>query len=182
MDLGADERVGVLIDGVNLHGATRSLGFDVDYKRLLKVFRQNCRLVRAIYFAAVQDEADHQRARPLVDWLSYNGFSIVTKRLKVYTDDAGWRRVRGDVSIEVAVVAMQLADHLDHIILFCSDGDLRCLVAALQQMGKRVSVVSTVKTHPAMIADDLRRQADHFIDLDVLKPLIERKSLEPPPR
>lgn len=175
MQLGEDQRVGIFIDGANLHASVRAVGFDIDFKRLLRLFREKSRLVRATYFAAIEDEGDHQRVRPLVDWLAYNGFAIVTKRLRIYTDDAGGRRVRGDIGVELTVVAMGLARHLDHIVIFSGDGDLRYLAAALQQMGKCVSVVSTLGTHPVMVADELRRQADHFVDLAELKPLIERK-------
>lgn len=174
MHLEKDQRVGIFIDGANLHASVRAVGFDIDFRRLLRVFRENSRLIRATYFAAIEDEGDHQRVRPLVDWLSYNGFAIVTKRLRVYTDDAGGRRVRGDIGVELTVVALGLAQHLDHIVIFSGDGDLRYLAAALQQMGKRVSVVSTLGTHPVTVADELRRQADQFVDLSELKPLIER--------
>jgi uncharacterized LabA/DUF88 family protein len=69
------------------------------------------------------------------------------------------------MDIELAVDAMELAEHLDHIVLFSGDGDFRTLVEALQHKGKRVSVVSTLTTQPPMVADELRRQADQFIDL-----------------
>jgi NYN domain len=67
------------------------------------------------------------------------------------------------------VDAMRLADALDHVVLFTGDGDFRALVAALQLKGKRVSVISTLQTTPAMVADELRRQADQFIDLAELE-------------
>lgn len=168
------ERIAVFIDGANLYAAARSLGFDIDYKRLLEVFRGKGQLVRALYYTAIAEDQEFSSIRPLVDWLDYNGFTMVTKPAKEFTDAAGRRKVKGDMDVDLTVDAMRLAPALDHIVLFSGDGDFRCLVEALQQMGKRVSVVSSLHTHPPMVADELRRQADQFIDLYDLRPSICR--------
>jgi uncharacterized LabA/DUF88 family protein len=168
------ERVALFIDGANLYATSKSLGFDVDYKRLLALFRQKAHLVRALYYTALSEDQEYSSIRPLIDWLDYNGFTMVTKPTKEFTDASGRRKIKGNMDIELAVDAMRLSDTLDHIVLFSGDGDFRGLVAALQQKGKRVSVVSTLQTQPAMVADELRRQADQFIDLADLEQLIGR--------
>lgn len=168
------ERLALFIDGANLYATSKALGFDIDYKRLLAHFRQKAHLIRALYYTALAEDQEYSSIRPLIDWLDYNGYTMVTKPIKEFTDSTGRRKVKGNMDIELAVDAMRLADTLDHIILFSGDGDFRGLVAALQQKGKRVSVVSTLQTQPAMIADDLRRQADQFIDLADLENIIGR--------
>ena len=168
------ERIGLFIDGANLYATAKSLGFDIDYKRLLGLFRQKGQLIRALYYTALAEEQEYSSIRPLIDWLDYNGFTIVTKPTKEFTDAMGRRKIKGNMDIELAVDAMQLADSLDHIVLFSGDGDFRSLVEALQQKGKRVSVISTLRTQPPMVADELRRQADQFIDLADLMPQIAR--------
>jgi uncharacterized LabA/DUF88 family protein len=173
------ERTAVFIDGANLYAATRALGFDIDFKRLLLWFRQRVCLVRALYYTALIEDQEFSSLRPLVDWLEYNGFTVVTKPAKEFTDAAGRRKIKGNMDVEIAVDAMCLAQRLDHIVLFSGDGDFRGLVVALQEAGKRVSVVSTLTSQPPMIADELRRQADQFIDLAELEPLISRASVRP---
>lgn len=168
------ERIGLFIDGANLYATAKSLGFDIDYKSLLKSFREKGRLVRAYYYTALSEEQEYSSIRPLIDWLDYNGYTMVTKPTKEFTDASGRRKVKGNMDIELAVDAMELADHLDHIVLFSGDGDFRSLVEALQHKGKRVSVVSTLRTQPPMIADELRRQADNFIDICELKDVLGR--------
>lgn len=170
----ANERVALFIDGANLYATSKSLGFDIDYKRLLSLFRQKCQLVRALYYTALAEDQEYSSIRPLIDWLDYNGYSMVTKPTKEFTDASGRRKVKGNMDIELAVDAMRLADTLDHVVLFSGDGDFRSLIAALQQRGKRASVVSTLQTQPPMVADELRRQADQFIDLADLETLICR--------
>lgn len=169
-----NERVALFIDGANLYATSKALGFDIDYKRLLAHFRQKGHLVRALYYTALAEDQEYSSIRPLIDWLDYNGFTMITKPTKEFTDATGRRKVKGNMDIELTVDAMRLAEHLDHIVLFSGDGDFRCLVAGLQQMGRRVSVVSTLQTQPPMVADELRRQSDQFIDLADLESQIGR--------
>jgi uncharacterized LabA/DUF88 family protein len=176
------ERLGVFIDGANLYAASRTLGFDVDYKNLLAHFRKQGYLVRAYYYTALLETDEYSPLRPLVDWLGYNGYAVVTKPAKEFTDATGRRRVKGSVDIEMAVDVLDLSAHLDHVVLFSGDGDLRRLVEAVQRRGLRVTVVSTIRTQPAMIADELRRQADNFVDLAELAEYITRRQVEPRPR
>ncbi len=175
------ERVALFIDGANLYATAKALGFDIDYKRLLTMFRSKSQLVRALYYTALAEDQEYSSIRPLVDWLDYNGYTMVTKPTKEFTDALGRRKIKGNMDIELSVDAMRLADSLDHIVLFTGDGDFRALAAALQLKGKRVSVISTLQTQPAMVADELRRQADQFIDLADLENMICRDPASRPP-
>ncbi len=174
MHIYKNERIALFIDGANLYATAKSLGFDIDYKRLLNVFRNEGNLIRALYYTALAEDQEYSSIRPLIDWLDYNGYTMVTKPTKEFTDATGRRKIKGNMDIELAVDAMRLADSLDHIVLFSGDGDFRSLVAALQQKGKRVSVVSTLQTQPPMVADELRRQADQFVDIADLEQKICR--------
>jgi uncharacterized LabA/DUF88 family protein len=175
------ERIGLFIDGANLYAASRALGIDIDYKRLYKEFAAKGRLMRAFYYTAMTDDQDYSPIRPLIDWLDYNGYTMVTKPAKEFTDFAGRHKIKGNMDIELAVDAMEMASVLDHIVLFSGDGDFRRLVEAVQRRGVRVSVVSTVRSTPPMVADELRRQADSFIDLADLTPRIRRLPDGPEP-
>jgi uncharacterized LabA/DUF88 family protein len=175
-----NERVALFIDGSNLYSAARALGFDIDYRRLLKVFREQGRLVRAYYYTALVEDQEYSPIRPLIDWLDYNGFTMVTKPTKEFTDAMGRRKIKGNMDIELAIDVLEMAEHLDHVILFSGDGDFRRLVEAVQRRGLRVSVVSTIKSSPPMVADELRRQADDFIELSELAPLIARNLSDRP--
>ncbi|WP_339716078.1 NYN domain-containing protein [uncultured Sneathiella sp.] len=161
----SEERIALFIDGSNLYAAARALGFDIDYKRLLSEFASQGRLVRAFYYTALIEDQEYSPIRPLVDWLDYNGYTMVTKPTKEFTDSTGRRKYKGNMDIELAIDMMELAKHIDHAVLFSGDGDFRRLVESIQRQGVRVTVVSTVKSQPPMIADELRRQADFFIEL-----------------
>jgi uncharacterized LabA/DUF88 family protein len=172
------ERIGLFIDGANLYATAKSLGFDIDYRRLLKEFQSRGKLIRAFYYTALIEDQEYSSIRPLIDWLDYNGYSVITKPTKEFIDSTGRRKVKGNMDIELAVDAMEMAEHLDHVVLFSGDGDFRSLVEAIQRKGVRVSVVSTNATQPAMVADELRRQADEFIDLMHLVSKIGRDPAE----
>jgi uncharacterized LabA/DUF88 family protein len=169
-----EERLAIFIDGANLYGAARSLGFDIDYRRLLDLFAKKGRLIRAFYYTTLIEDQEYSPIRPLIDWLDYNGYSMVTKPLREYTDSQGRRRVKGNVDIDLAIDALEMADRADHILLFSGDGDFKRLVEAIQRKGVRVTVVSTIKSSPPMVSDELRRQADNFVELMELSPHIQR--------
>ena len=169
-----DDRVALFIDGANLYQAARALGFDIDYRRLLGAFTEGCRFIRAYYYTALLDEQEYSPIRPLVDWLEYNGFTMVTKPLKEFTQPTGRRKLKGNMDVEMAVDVMELAPKLDHVVLISGDGDFRRLAEAVQRMGVRVTVISTMRTNPPMVADELRRQADIFIELPDLYDLVAR--------
>ena len=182
MNFYPQERIALFIDGANLYAAARALGFDIDYKRLLDLFASKGRLIRAFYYTALIDEQEYSPIRPLVDWLDYNGYTMVTKPTKEFTDGAGRRKIKGNMDIELAIDMMEMAELLDHAGIFPGDGDFRRLVEAVQRQGRRVSVVSTIRTQPPMIADELRRQADAFIELQDLQPQINRTPAQADPR
>ena len=175
MNFHSNERIALFIDGSNLYAAARALGFDIDYKRMLEIFEEQAILVRAFYYTALVEDQEFSPIRPLVDWLDYNGYTMVTKPTKEFTDPTGRRKIKGNMDIELAIDVMEMLQHLDHIVLFSGDGDFRRLVEAAQRQGKRVTVISTVKSKPPMVADELRRQSDYFIELQDLKGEIARK-------
>ena len=174
MNFYPQERIALFVDGANLYAAARALGFDIDYKRLLDLFADKGYLIRAFYYTALVEDQEYSSIRPLVDWLDYNGYTMVTKPTKEFIDITGRRKIKGNMDIEIAIDMMEMSSNLDHIVLFSGDGDFRYLVEAVQRKGVRVTVVSTMRTQPPMIADELRRQADNFLELQDLTPEIER--------
>jgi uncharacterized LabA/DUF88 family protein len=174
-----DERVALFIDGANLYSASRNLGFDVDYRNLLEFFRKRAHIIRAYYYSAVLETDEYSPLKPLTDWLAYNGYTLVTKPAKEFTDSSGRRRIKGSMDIEVAVDMLELSPRLDHAVLFSGDSDFRRLVEAVQRKGVRVSVISSIRTTPPMVADELRRQADQFVELADIAPEFTRRQTEP---
>jgi len=172
------EKIALFIDGANLYAAAKSLGFDIDYKRLLMEFQSKGYLLRAYYYTALAEDQEYSSIRPLIDWLDYNGYTVVTKPTKEFVDSSGRRKIKGNMDIELAVNAMEMAEAVDHLVLFSGDGDFRSLVEAVQRRGRKVTVVSTLSSQPPMIADELRRQADHFVDLASLKDAVGRDPAE----
>jgi uncharacterized LabA/DUF88 family protein len=171
-----EEKLALFIDGSNLYSAARALDFDIDYRLLLKWAAAQGRLVRAFYYTSVSEDQEYSPVRPLVDWLDYNGYRMVTKPIREYNDSQGRKKIRGTIDIELAIDMMEIADHVDHIMLFSGDGDFRRLIEAVQRKGVRVTVVGTIESATPMVADELRRQADHFLELDILAPEIMRTS------
>ncbi|MBR1213437.1 NYN domain-containing protein [Bradyrhizobium sp. JYMT SZCCT0180] len=178
--MSSSDRIALFIDGANLYSTCRALGFDVDYKRLLKEFKSRGTLLRAFYFTTIIEDQEYTSVRPLIDWLDYNGYTVVTKLTKEFIDPSGRRKVKGSMNIELAVHAMELADHVDRMFLFSGDGDFRSLLEAVQRRGVHATVISTIVSQPPMVADDLRRQADAFVDLAELKPVLGRDPSERP--
>jgi len=177
-EMSSTNKIAVFIDGANIYATSKALGFDVDYKQLLLEIQRRGNLVRAFYYTTIIEDQEYSSIRPLLDWLGYNGYTVITKPSKEFLDESGRRRVKGDMHIELAVDAMELADHIDEMVLFSGDGDFRSLVEAVQRRGVRVTVVSTISSQPPMIADELRRQADAFVDLIELLPRIARSQSE----
>ncbi len=173
------ERTALFIDGANLYSASRNLGFDVDYRNMLDYFRTKTNIIRAYYYSAVLETEEYSPLKPLTDWLAYNGYNLVTKAAREFTDGSGRRRVKGNMDVELAIDMMEMAPKLDHAVLFSGDSDFRRLVEAVQRQGVRVSVVSTVRSVPPMIGDELRRQADQFLELAEIAPGFTRRQMEP---
>ena len=175
-----DERLALFIDGLSLYSSSRALEFNIDFKLLRSEFMRRGKLVKAFYYTAILENDEYSSMRPLVDWLDYNGFTTVTKPAREYIDSQGNRKVKGNMDIELTVDALELSDRLDHVVLFSGNGDFRKLVESLQRKGVRVSVVSTTHTQSPMISDELRRQADSFIELDQLKDIVGRPERQTP--
>ena len=176
------EKIALFIDGANLYATSRALGFDIDYRKLLASFQKRGYLLRAYYYTALVEDQEYSSIRPLIDWLDYNGYKVVTKPAKEFTDSTGRRKIKGNMDIELTIDALELSDVVDHYVIFSGDGDFRTLVEALQRRGRKVSIVSTMASQPPMISDDLRRQADNFIDLMSLKGELGREPGERPVR
>ncbi|MFW5835189.1 MAG: NYN domain-containing protein [Pseudomonadota bacterium] len=174
LPLRPEERYAVFIDGANLYQTAKTLGFDIDYKRLRSLFREHGQLVRIYYYTALLDEQEYSPVRPLVDWLDYNGYTLVTKPLKEYTHATGRRKFKGNMDIEIAVDVMEMAAHVDHIVLCSGDGDFRRLLEGAQRQGCRTTVISSLFSNPPMVADELRRQSDFFVDLHDLEAELAR--------
>jgi uncharacterized LabA/DUF88 family protein len=168
------EKIALFIDGANLYATAKALGFDIDYKKLLKEFQSKGYLLRAYYYTALAEDQEYSSIRPLIDWLDYNGYTVVTKPTKEFVDATGRRKIKGNMDIELAVHMMEMAESVDHFVLFSGDGDFRSLVEAVQRKGRKVSVISTLVSQPPMIADELRRQADHFVELQTMQSKIGR--------
>ncbi len=172
----SEEKMAMFIDGSNLYSAARALDFDIDYRLLLECMASYSQLTRAFYYTALIEDQEYSPLRPLVDWLDYNGYTMVTKPTKEFTDSQGRKKIKGNMDIELAIDMMEMADKVDHMVLFSGDGDFRRLVETVQRKGTRVTVVSTLQSAPPMVSDDLRRQADHFLDLKSLAPHIQRQN------
>lgn len=176
------EKIALFIDGANLYATSKSLGFDIDYRKLLAHFQKKGYLLRAYYYTALVEDQEYSSIRPLIDWLDYNGYKVVTKPAKEFTDSTGRRKIKGNMDMELAIDALEMAEHVDHYVIFSGDGDFRSLVEALQRRGRKVTVVSTMSSQPPMISDDLRRQADHFVDLLSLRADVGREIADRSPR
>lgn len=170
----SDEKLAIFIDGANLYSSAKSLDFDIDYKLLLKWLASRGRIIRSFYYTALIEEQEYSPIKPLADWLDYNGYSLITKPVREFTDSNGRKKIKGNMDIELAIDMMEISDKADHIMLFSGDGDFRRLIEAVQRKGVRVTVISTLESNPVMVSDELRRQADHFLDLDLLSPYICR--------
>jgi uncharacterized LabA/DUF88 family protein len=178
--MSASNKIALFIDGANLHATGRALGFDIDYRRLLREFQSRGALVRAFYYTTVIEDQEYTSIRPLIDWLDYNGYTVVTKPTKEFIDASGRRKVKGSMNIELAVNAMDMTDRIDQMFLFSGDGDFRPLLEAMQRRGVHVTVISTITSQPPMVADELRRQADVFVDVADLKSKLGRDPSERP--
>ena len=169
-----DERIAVFIDGKSLFACSKGLGFEIDFKLFRKEFARRGKLNKLSYFTTLVDNDEFSSVKPLVDWLTYNGYNTVTKTVKEYVDPSGFRKVKGNTAVEMTIAVLDMVPYVDHIVIVTGDKDFKPLIEAVQQRGTRVSVVSSIRVQPPMLSDDLRRQADNFIELDELRSLIEK--------
>lgn len=177
-----NNRTAIFIDGANLYATAKALALDLDYKRLLAYYGDD--LIRAYYYSAIIEAEEFSTIRPLLDWLDYNGYKVVSKLAKEYVDARGQRKIKGNMDIELAIDAIELAihGHMDRAVIFTGDGDFKHLVSALQRHGVHVTIVSSIQTQPGMCADELRRVADAFVDLNDIADKVQRAHIERPAR
>lgn len=165
----------IFIDGSNLYASIKALGLSaIDYKKILSHFEGT--IHKALYFTALPPKEEPSSLRPMVDYLEYNGWGVIQKETKQFKDPvSGAMKIKGNMDVEMTTLMLELAPYCSDIVLFSGDGDFRFLVETLQRRyGICVTVVSTIVSRPAMIADDLRRQADKFIDIVDLHPNIKQ--------
>lgn len=166
------KKTAIFIDGANLSSSASQIGMRIDFKKLLTFYEKNYDLIRAYYYTALSDNAAYKNIHSLVDWLSYNGYNVISKKAKEFVSEDSVKRIKGNMDCEIIVGMLEMAPHVDHLILFSGDGDFRCVVEAVQRMGKRVTIVSAARGDQSVTADELIRQADYFVDLADLRPHI----------
>jgi uncharacterized LabA/DUF88 family protein len=175
MSFSPNDKIALFIDGADLSATAKALGFDIDFKRLLREFQSRGTLRRAFYYAVISEDHEYSTIRPLIDWLGYNGYTVITKAAKEFPDASGQRRIKGSIDVELAVNAMEFAECVDQMVLFSGDSNFCSVVEAVQRRGVRVTVISTISSQPSMLADSLRRQADVFTDLIELQSRLGRE-------
>lgn len=160
------ERAAVFIDGYGTHYTCKSLGIEIDYRKLSELIRRQTTVIRNYYFTPLVEGQDFIAVKPLLDFLQYNGWTTVTRPYKehyVSTNTA------------LAVTAMEIAPAIEQAIIFSGNGDFTPLIEALKRRGIHTTVASTVRSEQSYCSDDLRRAADAFIDLDDIRSAISRE-------
>jgi uncharacterized LabA/DUF88 family protein len=171
------DKTALFIDGSNFYAAAKGLNLDIDFARMRAYFAKDTNLIRAYYYTAIPEDQEFSSLRPLVDWLDYNGYAVVSKLTREFIDEeTGKRRLKGNMDMELALDMLKLAPHIDHAVLFSGDGDFCRLLEDVQALGVRTTVVSTNKTTPPMVADQLRRMADIYIDMVDIAPDISKSN------
>ncbi|MGB2107103.1 MAG: NYN domain-containing protein [Candidatus Puniceispirillum sp.] len=171
------DKTALFIDGSNFYAAARGLNLDIDFARMRSYFAKDTNLIRAYYYTAIPEDQEFSSLRPLVDWLDYNGYAVVSKFTREFIDEeTGKRRLKGNMDMELALDMLKLAPHIDHAVLFSGDGDFCRLLEDVQALGVRTTVVSTNKTNPPMVADQLRRMADIYVDMADIASNISKNS------
>ena len=69
-------KIALFIDGANLYATAKTLGFDIDYKRLLKEFQSRGTLLRAFYYTAIIEDQEYSSIRPLVEAVQRRGVRV----------------------------------------------------------------------------------------------------------
>lgn len=171
-----NERIALFIDGHALHNAAKSIDLTVDYASLRKEFAARGKLVHAYFYAAIDEDAEFSAVRKLADYLDYNGYMVRTRALQRRVQEDGNVRIKASIAVQMAVEARDVAEHVEHIVLFTGDGDMVHTVKSIQRLGVRVSVCGTRKGKESLLSDELRREVDNVIELDDLRRVIERQT------
>lgn len=159
-----DMTAAVMIDGLNTHYCFKSLGFSPDYKKMLDYFKRITILKKVYYFVVIDKDQEENSIIRLIDWLDYNGFIC-----KVTDTDERNKGIQVDFTVQV----MKLIPVVDHYVLFTGNSQFVPLVRHLDDAGKVVTVCSTM-LNQKMVSDSLRRAADNFVELNDLRPFIEK--------
>lgn len=159
------ERIGLFVDGTNMFYLAAALHCRIDYVKFLNYFKTRHTFVAyAGYYTAIEEKANGDRPiQPLVDFLSANGYSLVTKMTRSYTQPDGSTKLTGNVDVDLACDMLEIAPFLDRAILVSGDGDFARLVTSVQRKGVPVTVVSSKRMR--MLSEDLRKAASTVIDL-----------------
>jgi len=172
-----EDRVALVIDGPNLYGTLKALNRDADFKAIYAYFSAHCRLKNCNYYVALPTTDEYNPVQKLVDWLGYNGYRVSTKPLRQHIDEEGRRRVRGSMAVEMAIDMAEMAasSNFDRIVLFSGDTDLRYAIEAAQRKGTPVTMVTSLKS----ISDEVRWQADRFVEIESVLDIISKPSSRP---
>lgn len=168
------EKVAVFIDAVNLDYTMKALGFSINWVKFRKLFDNHRMYLSTIkYYTAVDElEGGERPLQRLLDFLSDNGYELVTKKAKAYVNrETGERRVKGNIDVEFTCDVLSVCQHVDRVVLVTGDGDFATLVQRVQLVGRRVTIVSSKKSN--MLSGDLRRAAGgDLMDLADMRELV----------
>ncbi len=171
------ERVAIFIDGENIHYSAKHLNMRLDYLKLCARLAGNRRLVRSYFYTAVSNQSEGKI--DFINFLKLNGFTVVTKEIKSFSDDQGQARsVRSSLDMELAIDVLDMTQHLDVVILCTGDGDFKPLVNSVSRQGRRVEVCALRE----MTSTDLIAAADVYTDLASMKDQIALQGRETEPR
>lgn len=163
-------RLSIFVDGNNMFYAQQKNGWFFDPKRVLNYFNNdpNIVLVNAFWYTGLKDSQDQRGFR---DALISLGYTVRTKILKEYYDDnSGRYSQKANLDIEIVVDMFNTVDQYNHVILFSGDGDFERAIELLRSKNTHITVVST----EGMIARELRNATDRYIDLNDIRPQIEK--------
>lgn len=166
-----DKQVSIFIDGNNMFYAQQKNGWFFDPRRVLDYFAHSnpsVELINAFWYTGIKDPQDQRAFR---DALISLGFTVRTKLLKEYRDeDSGRYSQKANLDIEIVVDMFNTVALYNQIILFSGDGDFERAIELLRSKNTLITVVST----EGMIARELRNAADRYIDLNEIRPYIEK--------
>lgn len=177
------KRIAIFIDGSNFNEAFKFARFRPNYQLIESFFAQEGDIVGMFYFTALPPKEVQSPIRAIMDHIQYHGWTIVSKETKTYGGT-----VKGNMDVEIVVQAWAMWEHFTDLILFSGDGDFTSMVSELQRRGRRVTAVSIHErgSDSSMMADELRRQVNKFIDLRDIKDYIKMdgvvKEIVPKPR
>lgn len=167
----AMNRLSIFVDGNNMFYAQQKNGWFFDPRRVLEYFKNEqseTTLINAFWYTGLKDPQDQRGFR---DALISLGYTVRTKILKEYYDDASGRySQKANLDIEIVVDMFNTVDQYDRVVLFSGDGDFERAIELLRSKNTHITVVST----EGMIARELRNATDRYIDLNDIRDQIEK--------